>query len=125
MIVDTAHTTISHTANQCAPREGPKALSVPLDFAAAAQIDLDYSMLQPDRFEQLQGFYIDNSANASSVSITIPSTGQKMTMKAHRQGYRTCISQNPIRLQFNSAGGVMVGVWLLNFPVASFEWDTV
>lgn len=125
MIVNTAQVTINHTANQCAPREGPKTLAVPLDFTGGiTTIELDYSMLQPNTFEQLQGMYIDNSGNGQSLTITILSTQQKIVTKANRQRYVTVLSQNPIRLKFQSTGGVEVKVHLLNFPVASAEWET-
>lgn len=124
MIVGASGITVNETANQCAPREGPKAVAVPLDFTAVASIDLDYSMLQEGNFSQLQGFYVDNSASAVPLTINILSTRQSITVKGHTQGYYTALSQNPIRLNFQSAGGVRLGVWMLNFPVAVAQWAT-
>lgn len=114
------------TKNQMAPSrdEGPKAIPLQMDFNLAASYDVDLSNLSDsNRFTILQGVYVDNSLNASAVSITVnDQIRQTLTFPSASQGYLPILCTMPIKLNFSSAGNVVVKVDLLNFPVAACVW---
>jgi hypothetical protein len=107
-----------------APAEGPKALPVSLDFAALPLYTLDFGHQQTtQQFSVFQSIYIDNSRNGSSITMIVQGTGQVITCPASSQGYFAVLCQNPISLQFTTAGNVIVPVFLCNFPIAPAVWS--
>jgi hypothetical protein len=114
---------LRNVTNQMAPPEGPKALPIMLDFSALPLYTLDFGHQQSQgKFSAFQSIYIDNSLNGSSVSMLVNGSGQVITCPANSQGYFPVICQNPISLQFTSAGNVRVNVYLCNFPIAPAVW---
>jgi len=116
--------------NQVIPQGGPKAIPVILDFANGGSpiippdaITLDYSNVQAlGRFDLLQGFFVDNSNNGSALTITIEGTAHRIIIPATSQAWMPALCMNPVKVSFQSAGGVAVKVYLLNFPVAPAVW---
>lgn len=109
--------------NQVVPAKGPKAIPIILDFSVDTEFQLDYSNVQAQgRFELLQGLFVDNSNNGSALTITIEGTAQRLIVPATSQAYLPVLCQNPVKLSFDSAGGVSVKAYLLNFPVAPAVW---
>lgn len=100
------------------PEEGPKCIPIPLDFSVATVYTLDYMNFQQlGRFSMLQTVYVDNSLNAAKLNITIPALNQVLKIPAGVQGYFPILCPNPIKLSFDSTGGVLCQVILLNFPI--------
>ena len=105
------------------PDGGPRCLPLPLDFAANAEWVLDYGNMQQRNFlNMVQSVWVDNSLNGSILAITVPGTNQVLKVPPNTQGYFPLIVPNPLKLVFDSAGGVLCQVILLNFPVAGFMW---
>lgn len=101
------------------PPEGPKCIPITLDFSAATSYALDYSNMQQRGFlAMLQTIWVDNSLSATVFSITIPATNQVIKVPAAVQDYFAVMCPNPIKISFASAGGVVVQIILVNFPVA-------
>jgi hypothetical protein len=100
------------------PAGGPKAIPITLDFGAQTQYVLDYQNMQSRNFfDMCQTIFVDNSLSATVLSVTIPAVNQALKIPAGVQGYFTVICPNPLKMQFDSAGGVVCQVILLNFPV--------
>jgi len=107
-----------------APPEGAKAIPIPLDFTTNATYSLDYGdLMQQRNFSMVQSLYVDNGANGSAVIIAMNGTGQSITFPANSQGYVSVLLQNPVKIDFTSAGLTAVKVFLLNFPVAGHIWS--
>jgi hypothetical protein len=98
------------------PGEGPKAIPINLDFSIVGTYVLDYSnMTRRNFFSMLQTVFVDNFTSGSILTITTPI--QVLKIPAGVQGYFPIICPTPIILRFDSAGGVLCKVILLNFPV--------
>lgn len=107
-----------------APRKGPRAMPLTLDFSAASSVEVDLMLAQTeDRLEWVQSVYVDNSANTASVSITSAITGQTLTWGAGYQGYLPFMCPNHPKFTATSSGGVAVDIHLLTFPVPAFLWN--
>jgi hypothetical protein len=106
------------------PEGGPRCIPLPLDFGAVPQYTLDYTnMQQRGFFSMVQSVYVDNSNSTTILAITVQGSQQILKVPPGAQGYFPLLVPNPIRLQFDSAGGVVVTVILLNFPVAGILWE--
>jgi hypothetical protein len=118
LISQLANTSVTLERTLGMPAEGPKALPIALDFSANSTYVLDYTnMQQRNYFGLVQTLWVDNFGNGSTLIITIPAVAQRIVVPAGVQGYFTCICPNPIKMQFDSAGGTVQQVTLLNFPI--------
>lgn len=101
------------------PPEGPKCIPFTLDFATTDTFNLDYSnMGQRGFMSMVQTIWCDNSLSGTPVNLICPATNQTIKVPAGVQDYFAIMCPNPIKLQFISAGGVVVQILLINFPVA-------
>jgi hypothetical protein len=100
------------------PGEGPKCVPIALDFTAITELRLDYQNMQARNFlSMVQTLWVDNYASAVVMSITIPGSAQILKIPAGVQGYFPVLCPNPVKMIFESTGGVVLQVSLLNFPV--------
>lgn len=107
------------------PCEGPKALPYLMDFSAAAEYDFDFTQQwQQQTFSTIQCCYIDNSLNASPVTVTVNGTGQTITCPANSQGFFTLLTVPPPQFAVVSAGSVVVQIIWLNFYIPPTVWST-
>lgn len=105
------------------PEEGPRAVPLLLDFSAAGEYDINLQNVQSRNFISLvQALYLDNSAGGTPLTVNLPNTGQNIIIAPNRQGYRMVLCPNPAMLRFISASGVIVPVFILNFPVTNADW---
>ena len=113
-------------ANAQIPAEGPKCVPLTLDFTAASTYTLDYgNMMERAFISMIQTVYIDAKDSAVTFTLTVPRTGQILTVKPHTQGYYPVLCPNPVTLQFDCAGGPSnLGVFLINVPIAPAQWAT-
>lgn len=113
------------TAHQRIPREGPKCMPIQLLFSVAVQYDLDLTNIQQLNFmSMIQGIFIDNRANGSSITIFIPTSRQRITIEAAQQAYMPLLCPNPAKISFISSGAIDdVFVILMNTPVAPAVWN--
>ena len=104
------------------PPEGPKAIPLILDFSVTNEYDLNLqNMVQRNFISQVQALWVDNSANASSLTINFPGL-QSVIIGGGRQGYVNVLCPNPPVMSFVSAGGVISKIVLLNYPVTNATW---
>lgn len=114
---------IQNALNGSLPCEGAKVLPYNADFAAAATYDFDLTQQwQQKSFSTVQGFYINNSANLSPVTVTVNGTGQTIVVPASKSGFFIMLMPSPPKLSINSAGGVTVYIAFLNFYVPPIVW---
>lgn len=100
------------------PEGGPLALPIRLDFSANTSYTLDYSNQTARGFmDMVQTIFVDNFGNGAILKITIQGSQQVLQIPAGTQGYFPVICPNPVRIQFDSTGGTVQSVILLNFPV--------
>jgi hypothetical protein len=107
-------------------KRGPLGARIILDFTAAQDFDLDMQQVQStNQFDLCQTIFIDNSAGGSALTITINGSGQQIIAKAGTQGYYNVLCPNPIKLHFNSAGGAICNVFLLDVAIPGAVWPVV
>ncbi len=100
------------------PQDGPKCVPIALDFNAFDTYVLDYGQMQQRNFlSMVQTLWVDNFGNAAVLTINVPATQQRLVIPAGVQGYFTIVCPNPIKISFNSTGGTVQQVILLNFPI--------
>jgi len=127
MIVNQQALSFQSVNAQKIPDEGPKSVSVPLDFSQSTVYTLDIqNLIQRSFITMVQGVFLDNSANGSTLEISFGSSGQNIKIAPNRQGYRIVLCPNPAnQIVFTSTGGVSVTVILLNFPVTNSDWPAI
>jgi hypothetical protein len=114
--------------NQVIPDEGPKCVSLIVDFPSFADgvASLDLSNYQErGAINQIQCMFVDAKDSTISFDILFDGSGQVIRVKQFTQGYYTVISPNPVRLTFSGSGvPVPIKIFLLNVPLPACVWDT-
>lgn len=113
-------------SNQAQPAANiGKTLPYTAKLASATTDQLDLTNAQAlGTIDQIQTVYIDNSGNASPISLTLNS-GQTITCPANSQGYFPLFSVNPPVIDFASNGGVNVTVFFGNMPMPVGNWSAI
>jgi hypothetical protein len=105
--------------------KGPLCARLNLDFSAPnAHYDLDMQQVQStNNFDFCQTMFIDNSAGGAPIVVTIPASGQVIFAKAGTQGYYNVVCPNPIKMSFDSSGGQLATILLLNVAIPGATWS--
>lgn len=115
---------VIQTLNGALPCEGPKALPFIMDFSAFSEFDIDLTQqYQQGQFTTLQAIYIDNSANGSTLTVTVNGTGQTIVAPKNSCGYYILLMPQPPKLAITTAGVVKVYVSLMNFYIPPYVWS--
>lgn len=105
------------------PCNGPKAVPIPLNFAAASQYEVDATNLNlQDWIEAVQSIYIDNKDNNGAVIVTCRTSNQVLTVPAGAQAYLPVLQPNPPDLNFVSLGSGIATIQLMNFYMPPLVW---
>jgi hypothetical protein len=109
--------------NVSLPPEGPKALPFKCDFTAqqAYQVSSNY-LYQQKLISNIQSLYVDNSASATPLYISVDNTQQSIAIPPGAQAYLPLLIANNAVITFYSTGGVVIPFELLNIPVPSAVW---
>lgn len=111
---------------QLVASEGPRAVPLLLDFSTNIEYDIDLQNVEARSFiSMIQSVFVDNSGSTQPVSIIMQNTGQTIIVAPNRQGYFTVLCPNPSRMSFISTGGIMLRIFLLNFPVTNGDWPSI
>jgi len=106
--------------------KGPLAARLVVDFTAQNSYDLDMQNAQSlNQFDLCQTIFVDNSAGGAAVTITIKGSGQVIVVKAGTQGYFNVMCPNPIQINFTSAGGSVVTVFLIDVAIPGATWSAI
>lgn len=112
--------------------EGSRAVTGTFDFTSVNQYTADLTQQQELGFVgAVQSLYIDNSQNASALTVYIQTTGQRIVAPPHTIGYYPCYVNNPPVFLVTSTAGdpfppatsPIVTILFLNFPQAPWIWD--
>lgn len=105
-------------------KKGPLCARLNLDFTTATHYDLDMQQVQStNNFDFCQTLWIDNSAGGAPIVVTIPASGQVISCKAGQQGYFNVVCPNPIKMSFDSNGGALATIFLLNVAISGQVWS--
>lgn len=108
---------------QMVPPEGSRAVPLTLDFTATTEYILDLqNFIARNLISMVQAVFVDNSANASPFLLNIPNSGQTLVIPSNSQAYLSVLAPNPAYFDFQTQGGVLVPVTLLNYPVTNCVW---
>lgn len=113
--------------NVLIPKGGPACVEAILDFSNAAEILIDgEEIVSRGQIEYLQGVYIDNADNIDPLSLTMGTTGQRITAAPHTQGYYAILIPNPPKIIANTTQGAnqRFRVHFYNVPIQSLVWAT-
>lgn len=109
--------------NAIIPKEGPKTVSVPLDFSLNASYLLDFTLAyQQTTMTVVQACWIDNSANGNELSISVDNTGQVIRVPPNAQGTFPIIAAIRPKITVASAGSAVVPSMWLNVPLPLAVW---
>lgn len=104
-------------------KKGPLACKISMDFSATTQYKLNLQQQQStNNFDFCQTIFIDNSKGGDTLTVTIGGSGQQIVAKAATQGYYNVICPNPIELVFDSNGGALATVFLINVAIPGHVW---
>lgn len=113
-------------SNGLAPAQGPKGLSLNLDFSAAVTIRGDFLLEETQGIIQgIQSVFVDNSQNASAVTITFGVTQQRLVIPANSQLTAPVFAVDQLSFTATSVGAVIVPVTFLNVPMPFASWGSV
>ncbi len=117
---------LGNTANGSAPCEGPRALSYNLDFSVASSYDVDLTQqFQGGQFTTIQGFYCDNSQNASPLIVTCGGTGQTLVVPPFACAYLPMLQTLPPKFNVATAGLIAnIFISFFNFYIPPMVWKT-
>jgi hypothetical protein len=112
------------TWNQLVPKEGPKALPIPLDFTVQQSYEIDFGIIaQAAQLEHIQCIYIDNKDNSQPVTIVTDIIGQTLVCPPQRQGFfPIVIASNSPKIIVTSIGGTNCTLIVMNVPMPSGTW---
>lgn len=107
-------------------KKGPMAARVIIDFTVQNSFDLDMQQVQStNQFDLCQTVFIDNSAGGSAVTVTIAGSGQVIVAKPGSQGYYNVLCPNPIKMNFQSAGGAVCTIFLIDVAIPGAVWSAI
>ena len=126
---------VMHPVFQCfnglAPNGVPKGIPVTFDFSIlTGSPSYTFDLLTEEQqggVEFIQGVYVDNSANANSVTLTFSITGQKLVVPPISQGIYPVIAPNALKVSIATTqnAGLSVAIILLNVPMAFSQWGPI
>lgn len=115
------------TYNCAVPKKESISIPITMDFTGGNTVSIIDLTLTVDNqvFEFLQAIFIDNSANASSLTVVASVTGQSLVIPPLSQAYMPVVIGDQPVITGTSSGGVKVPLQLLNFPISTLVWSTV
>lgn len=126
--VQTAGNTIGNAQgvfNQTQSKLGPKAVPVRVDLTVNTAFTLDLATLNAfNTIDFVQTLFVDNSLNPAATYIYNGVSQQTLVVPAMAQAYLPFLCPNPGRFTVTSAGGVVVPIEMLNFPVSPAVWNS-
>jgi hypothetical protein len=126
MVINQQTVQVSLPQNQQVPNEGPKAIPLLLNFAAAASFDLDLTLTQEQGYiSMIQTLFIDMSEASDPLIVTVNGTNQKIMAAIGTQGYYSVLCPNPPRFTFaNASGSDVIPLFLINAPIPGVVWSS-
>jgi hypothetical protein len=96
------------------PREGPMAYPITLDFTAATLLNVNLNLTEFG-MSTVQSVFVDNSNNASQLSIIFAGVNQTLVLPPYSQATFPFLFLGPnLQFQASTAGGVAVKMAIVN-----------
>ena len=106
--------------NGLAPKQGPKALRLELDFSTSAVVEVDlFKEQEQEQIDFFQSVWADCSLFPSRIDIEIQGLPQTLKIPTLSQGMHPILCGGVFRARFTAVGGVtpiMPTFILLNVP---------
>lgn len=104
-------------------RETPKTIPLRWDFSTDTDVDVNMSQDRAmARFEEIRSMYFDCSGCASDVVFSCIQTGQRIILKAGKQGYRNVLVSLGMTVRFSGTAPDVFKANLLNIDMPEAEW---
>lgn len=105
-------------------QEGPRVMPLLLNFGLATSFLLDLKIAQQQaRLSFVQTIYVDNTASAVPFTLQSQTVRQIIQIPAGGQGFVPVLEIESPVFTASSTGGVIVPIFLLNFPVSPAVWQ--
>ena len=106
------------------PANGRSIIPVTMDFTNETQFDFDLASAYNNKtFADLQTLYIDNSANANDITVTVRSSGQTIPVAKNTAGYYTIFANAPPKFSVvSTSSAVKVYMAMMNWFVEPITW---
>lgn len=114
------------TAFGNSPRKGSKVLPISVNFTLGNPAGVDLSdEVKKSIIDMVQGAFVDNSANPSSLTITSKGCEANIIVPGGYQGFVQFLGSmdNP-KFSFTTTGTPTVPIFFLNFPCPALLWST-
>jgi hypothetical protein len=113
------------TYNQRVPTEGPKIVPLRCDFSVSQVQSFNLAqILTQSLISLIQGYFIDNSGNASAVTIQALATQQAVVLPPGYQGFIPAFVGLSDTLVISSASSNVAHVYLYNMAMPLGVWPT-
>lgn len=110
--------------NALVPKEGPKAVSLALDFTTVQSILIDFTQAyQSTSISIVQSVFVDNSANPSAFSLLVEGTREHLVVPPLSQAVLPIISAVRAKITAVTTSGRIVPVIFLNVPLPQGVWN--
>jgi len=116
----------SQAFNGLVPKEGPRAVPIPLlNLTANPSQSFDFLLAQEQtRISMVQCIWVDNRQNTVPLQIAWDGVGMVTRIPARYQGFVPVLVLNPPKFTVTCPGGVAAQMTLLNVPMPAFLWAT-
>lgn len=109
--------------NSLVPPEGPKVVSIPLDFTDTDTIELDFTLAYAQTtISVVQCLWVDNFSNSEALVVTVQGTQQTIEVPAQAQGVFPIIAAIRPRISITTTEGVIIPSLWLNVPLPLGVW---
>jgi len=107
-----------------APKEGPMAIPLTLDFTAQNTYTYDATAQQMNgqRISIFQTIFVDNSLATVPLSITVANTQQTVKIPGGSQAYIPISCTSKLSVTFASTSGLVLYAEILNIPMNGMVW---
>lgn len=106
-----------------APAGGPRSLFVPLTLILAVPQSLNFYIEEAAKqLEYIQGVWIDNKANAGTLTISVSITQQVIKIPTLSQATMPLFSADQSQFDIVSSASAAVGLVFVNVPLPPCVW---
>lgn len=114
-------------ANIVVPAGGPKCVPTNVNFANAAQVQLDGQLIVTQgKIEYLQGVFIDNADNPNKLTLTMSTTNQRIICPPNSQGYFSIMLPDPPQILAETVqANIVIPMFFYNVPIQPAVWSVI
>lgn len=111
--------------NALVPPEGPRSVTVPLDFALSPRFTVDFTLAYMRKvISMVQSVWVDNSLNTAQLVFTVEGTGEVLKVPPGSQGSFPIISAIRGKITVATTTAIATKAIFLNVPLPQSVWAT-